>query len=262
VSDVTTTGTVPAAETAGDRDRGVRYHRILLKLSGEALLGDRPYGVDPEFCKFIADQVANVHARGVQVGIVVGGGNIFRGMAAAARGMDRATGDYIGMLATVMNGLALQDALEKAGVPTRVMTAIAMNEIAEPYIRRRAIRHLEKGRVAIFVAGTGNPYFTTDTAAALRAVEINAEVLLKATKVDGVYDRDPLTNDGARRYAQLGYADLLRDQLKVMDAAAVSLCMENDLPIIVFDLNQPDNITKVATGEPVGTVISSGGASA
>jgi uridylate kinase len=247
----------PAA--ASDR---VRYQRILLKLSGEALLGDRPYGVDPEFCAFIANQVRNVHKEGVQVGIVVGGGNIFRGMAAAARGMDRATGDYIGMLATVMNGLALQDALEKAGVPTRVMTAIAMNEIAEPYIRRRAIRHLEKGRVAIFVAGTGNPYFTTDTAAALRAVEINAEVLLKATKVDGVYDSDPMTNDGARRYARLGYADLLRDQLKVMDAAAVSLCMENDLPIVVFDLNQPDNITKVATGEPVGTIISSGGASA
>jgi uridylate kinase len=235
----------------------VRYSRVLLKLSGEALLGDRPYGVDPEFCSFIARQVAEVHGLGVQVGIVVGGGNIFRGMAAAARGMDRATGDYIGMLATVMNGLALQDALEKAGVPTRVMTAIAMNEVAEPYIRRRAIRHLEKGRVAIFVAGTGNPYFTTDTAAALRAVEINAEVLLKATKVDGVYDSDPVTNPDARRYARLDYADLLRDQLKVMDAAAVSLCMENGLPIVVFDLNHPDNITRVAAGEPVGTRISS-----
>jgi uridylate kinase len=249
-----------AATSTTDRDAALRYRRILLKLSGEALLGDRSYGVDPEFCKFIAKQVAEVHSLGVQVGIVVGGGNIFRGMAAAAKGMDRATGDYIGMLATVMNGLALQDALEKAGVPTRVMSAIAMNEVAEPYIRRRAIRHLEKGRVAIFVAGTGNPYFTTDTAAALRAVEINAEVLLKATKVDGVYDRDPLTHPDARRYAQLGYADLLRDQLKVMDAAAVSLCMENDLPIVVFDLNRPDNITKVAAGEPVGTVISSGGA--
>ncbi len=178
----------------------LRYRRILLKLSGEALLGDRQYGVDPAFCAFIARQVGEIHALGVQVGIVVGGGNIFRGLAASARGMDRATGDYIGMLATVMNGLALQDALERAGVPTRVMTAIAMNEIAEPYIRRRAIRHLEKGRVTIFVAGTGNPYFTTDTAAALRAVEINAEVLLKATKVDGVYDRDP---DGAPRCAAL-----------------------------------------------------------
>ena len=234
----------------------VRYGRILLKLSGEALLGDRSYGVDPAFCAFIARQVAEVHRLGVQVGIVVGGGNIFRGLAAAASGMDRATGDYIGMLATVMNGLALQDALERAGVPTRVMSAIAMNEVAEPYIRRRAVRHLEKGRVALFVAGTGNPYFTTDTAAALRAVEIGAEVLLKATKVDGVYDADPLTHPDARRYAELGYADLLRDQLKVLDAAAVSLCMENDLPIVVFDLNQPDNITRVAAGEPVGTRIS------
>ena len=232
-----------------------RYRRILLKLSGEALLGDRSYGVDPKFCAFIASQVATVHATGVQVGIVVGGGNIFRGLAAAAAGMDRATGDYIGMLATVMNGLALQDAIERAGIPVRVMSAIAMNEVAEPYIRRRAVRHLEKGRVAIFVAGTGNPYFTTDTAAALRAVEIGAEVLLKATRVDGVYDADPLKNPSANRYDTLVYADLLRDQLKVMDAAAVSLCMENDLPIVVFDLNRADNIAKVAFGEPVGTLI-------
>ena len=245
-----------AGVTRTDGDAPVQYKRILLKLSGEALLGDRQYGVDPGFCAFIAGQVATVHKLGVQVGIVVGGGNIFRGLAASARGMDRATGDYIGMLATVMNGLALQDALERAGVPTRVMTAIAMNEIAEPYIRRRAIRHLEKGRVTMFVAGTGNPYFTTDTAAALRAVEINAEVLLKATKVDGVYDRDPMVDPDAQRYASLGYGDLLRDQLKVMDATAVSLCMENDLPIVVFDLNRPDNITRVATGEPVGTLIS------
>ena len=239
----------------------LRYRRILLKLSGEALLGDRQYGVDPSFCAFIAGQVATVHLLGVQVGIVVGGGNIFRGLAASARGMDRATGDYIGMLATVMNGLALQDALERAGVPTRVMTAIAMNEVAEPYIRRRAIRHLEKGRVALFVAGTGNPYFTTDTAAALRAVEINAEVLLKATKVDGVYNKDPMSHPDAERYAELHYSDLLRDQLKVLDATAVSLCMENDLPIVVFDLNRPDNITRVATGEPVGTLISGTSAS-
>ena len=235
----------------------LRYRRILLKLSGEALLGDRQYGVDPAFCAFIAKQVGEVHAQGVEVGIVVGGGNIFRGLAAAARGMDRATGDYIGMLATVMNGLALQDAVERAGIPVRVMSAIAMNEIAEPYIRRRAVRHLEKGRVTIFVAGTGNPYFTTDTAAALRAVEIGAQVLLKATKVDGVYDADPMSNPTATRYARLGYQDLLRDQLKVLDAAAVSLCMENDLPIVVFDLNAPDNITRVARGEPVGTLISS-----
>jgi uridylate kinase len=244
------------SDAPNGQQNGVRYGRILLKLSGEALLGDRSYGVDPAFCAFIARQVAEVKRLGVQIGIVVGGGNIFRGLAAAASGMDRATGDYIGMLATVMNGLALQDALERVGVPTRVMSAIAMNEVAEPYIRRRAVRHLEKGRVAIFVAGTGNPYFTTDTAAALRAVEIGAEVLLKATKVDGVYEADPLTNPTARRYSQLQYADLLRDQLKVLDAAAVSLCMENELPIVVFDLNQPDNITKVAVGEPVGTLIS------
>jgi len=234
----------------------VRYRRVLLKLSGEALLGERQYGVDPAFCAFIAQQVADVRATGVEVGIVVGGGNIFRGLAAAAKGMDRATGDYIGMLATVMNGLALQDAIERVGVPVRVMSAIAMNEIAEPYIRRRAVRHLEKGRVAIFVAGTGNPYFTTDTAAALRAVEIDAEVLLKATKVDGVYDADPMKVPTATRYDHLDYQDLLRDQLKVLDAAAVSLCQENDLPIVVFDLNQPENITRVARGEPVGTLIS------
>ncbi len=232
-----------------------RYGRILLKLSGEALLGSRQYGVDPQVCAVIAGQVGAVRARGVEVGIVVGGGNIFRGLSAAAQGMDRATGDYIGMLATVMNGLALQDAIERADTPTRVMSAIAMNEIAEPYIRRRAVRHLEKGRVVIFVAGTGNPYFTTDTAAALRAVEIGADVLLKATKVDGVYDADPMTVPGARRYDRLEYADLLRDQLKVMDGAAVSLCMENDLPIVVFDLNGPDNIARVAFGERVGTLI-------
>jgi uridylate kinase len=235
-----------------------RYRRILLKLSGEALLGGRQYGVDPDFCAFIASQVADVQHRGVQMGIVVGGGNIFRGLAAAAKGMDRATGDYMGMLATVMNALALQDAIERAGVPTRVMSAIAMNEIAEPYIRRRAIRHLEKGRVVILAAGTGNPYFTTDTAAALRAVEIGAEVIMKATKVDGVYDSDPVANPGAKRYDHLTYAQVLTQRLRVLDSTAVSLCMENDTPIIVFDLNKPDNITKVATGEPVGTVISGG----
>jgi uridylate kinase len=236
------------------------YDRILLKISGEALLGERKYGVDPAVCTFIATQVAAAKAAGVQVGIVVGGGNIFRGMAASAKGMDRATGDYIGMLATVMNGLALQDALERAGVPTRVMTAIAMNEVAEPYIRRRAIRHMEKGRVTIFVAGTGNPYFTTDTAAALRAVEIGAKVLLKATKVDGVYDADPMIHPSARRYDALSYADVLTDRLAVLDATAVSLCMENDLPIIVFDLNRPDNIRRASLGEQVGTLISGGDA--
>ncbi|HEY8199111.1 MAG TPA: UMP kinase [Candidatus Limnocylindrales bacterium] len=244
-----------AAPSGPAEARRPRYRRILLKVSGEALLGDRPYGVDPAFCSFIAAQVAKVQALGVEVAIVVGGGNIFRGMAAAAKGMDRATGDYIGMLATAMNALALQDAIEKAGVPTRVMSAIAMNEVAEPYIRRRAQRHLEKGRVVIFAAGTGNPYFTTDTAAALRAVEIGAEVILKATKVDGVYDSDPLTDPSAVRHDHLTYADVLSGRLQVLDATAVSLCMENDLPIIVFDLNQPDNIRRVASGEPVGTRI-------
>jgi uridylate kinase len=248
----------PAASPVPPPDRtALRYRRIVLKLSGEALLGNLSYGVDPAFCAFVAKQVGEVRRLGVEVGIVVGGGNIFRGLAAAAKGMDRATGDYIGMLATVMNGLALQDALERAGVQTRVMSAIAMNEVAEPYIRRRAVRHLEKGRVVILAAGTGNPYFTTDTAAALRAVEIGAEVILKATKVDGVYDADPLTHPNARRYSELNYIDVLNDRLAVLDATAVSLCMENDLPIIVFDINKPDNITRVAMGERVGTIISS-----
>lgn len=237
-----------------------RYQRILLKLSGEALLGKLEYGVDPQVVAFVAEQVKAVTALGVQVGIVVGGGNIFRGMAAAtATGMDRATADYIGMLATAMNGLALQDALERAGVPTRVMTAIDMNEVAEPYIRRRAVRHLEKGRVVVFVAGTGNPYFTTDTAAALRAVEIGAEVVLKATKVDGVYDKDPVKHPDAKRYPAITYGQVLVDGLRVLDAAAVSLCMENDLPIVVFDLDAHENILKAVRGEAVGTLISKGG---
>ena len=237
-----------------------RYQRILLKLSGEALLGKLEYGVDPAVVAFVAEQVKAVTALGVQVGIVVGGGNIFRGMAAAtATGMDRATADYIGMLATAMNGLALQDALERAGVPTRVMTAIDMNEVAEPYIRRRAVRHLEKGRVVVFVAGTGNPYFTTDTAAALRAVEIGAEVVLKATKVDGVYDKDPVKHPDAKRYPAITYGQVLVDGLRVLDAAAVSLCMENDLPIVVFDLDAHENILKAVRGESVGTLISKEG---
>jgi len=251
------TGAVQPNPT-GSSAKSPRYKRILLKLSGEALLGSRQYGVDPNFCAFIAAQVAEVHRSGVQIGIVVGGGNIFRGLAAAARGMDRATGDYIGMLATVMNALALQDAIEKAGVQTRVMSAIGMNEVAEPYIRRRAVRHLEKGRVIILAAGTGNPYFTTDTAAALRAIEIGAEIILKATKVDGVYDSDPVANPGARRYEHLTYSQVLEQRLRVLDATAVSLCMENDTPIIVFDLNEPENITRVAAGEPVGTLITGG----
>jgi uridylate kinase len=236
-----------------------RYRRILLKLSGEALLGEQPYGVDPAVVAFVAEQVRSVRDLSVEVGIVVGGGNIFRGMAGAATGMDRATADYIGMLATAMNGLALQDALERAGVPTRVMTAIDMNEVAEPYIRRRAQRHMEKGRVVIFVAGTGNPYFTTDTAAALRAVEIGAEVVLKATKVDGVYDKDPAKHADARRFPAISYTKVLVDGLKVLDAAAVSLCMENDLPIVVFDLDAPENILRAVRGEDVGTMISSKG---
>jgi uridylate kinase len=235
-----------------------RYRRVLLKLSGEALMGERQYGVDPAVTKFIARQIRDVHGLGVEMAIVVGGGNIFRGLAAAASGMDRATGDYMGMLATVMNGLALQDALEKAGLPTRCMSAIAMNEVAEPYIRRRAVRHLEKGRVVIFAAGTGNPYFTTDTAAALRAVEIGAEVILKATKVDGVYTADPLTNPNARRHEHLTYAQVLADRLQVLDSTAISLCMENDLPIVVFGLAEPDNIRRVTLGEQVGTLIDGG----
>jgi uridylate kinase len=232
------------------------YSRILLKLSGEALMGEQAFGIDPAITTQIAREIGEVQSMGVQTGVVIGGGNLFRGLAASARGMDRSTADSMGMLATVINALALQDALEQIGVTTRVATAIEMRSVAEPFIRRRAIRHLEKGRVVVFAAGTGNPYFTTDTAAALRAVEINAEVLLKATKVDGVYDKDPMAHPDAQRYARLDYADLLRDQLKVLDATAVSLCMENDLPIVVFDLNRPDNITRVAAGEPVGTLIS------
>ena len=244
-------GATPGAASA--------YGRILLKVSGEALLGTRSYGVDPAVCIFIADQVREARNAGVEVAIVVGGGNIFRGLAAAAKGMDRATGDYMGMLATVMNGLALQDALEKEDVPTRVMSAIAMNEIAEPYIRRRAMRHLEKGRVVILAAGTGNPYFTTDTAAALRAVEIGAQVLLKGTKVDGVYTADPKLDPTAERHEELTYGQVLADRLGVLDSTAVSLCMENDLPIVVFDMNQPNNILRAAMGEPIGTLIHGGG---
>jgi uridylate kinase len=251
-----------ATGTIGETRPGATpYRRILLKISGEALLGSRTYGVDPAVCAYIASQLAQVNAAGVEVAIVVGGGNIFRGLAAAAKGMERATADYIGMLATVMNGLALQDALEKGDVPTRVMSAIAMNEVAEPYIRRRAQRHLEKGRVVILAAGTGNPYFTTDTAAALRAVEIGAEVLLKATKVDGVYTADPQLDPQAQRHDELSYAQVLADRLGVLDSTAVSLCMENDLPIVVFDMNQPDNIRLAAMGEPVGTLIHGGSSS-
>jgi uridylate kinase len=230
--------------------------RVLLKLSGEALMGEHEYGIDPEVVRGIASQIADARADGTEIAIVVGGGNIFRGLAASARGMDRSTGDYMGMLATVMNGLAIQDALEQAGTPTRVMSAIAMNEICEPYIRRRAERHLEKGRVVVMVAGTGNPYFTTDTAATLRAVEVHAQVILKGTRVDGVYDADPETHPEAQRYSRIGYTDLLSNRLQALDATAVSLAMDNEMPIVVFDLTVPGNITRAIAGEHIGTLIS------
>ena len=230
--------------------------RVLLKLSGEALMGEHEYGIDPEVVRLIAGQVAEAKHDGTEIAIVVGGGNIFRGLAASARGMDRSTGDYMGMLATVMNGLALQDALEQAGCPTRVMSAIAMNEICEPYIRRRAVRHLEKGRVVVMVAGTGNPYFTTDTAATLRAVEVHAQVILKATRVDGVYDADPEKHPEARRYSEIGYTDLLSNRLQALDATAVSLAMDNQMPIVVFDMTVQGNITRAIGGERIGTLIS------
>ncbi len=229
--------------------------RVLLKLSGEALLGDAEYGIDPEVVRNIAGEVADAVAEGIQAAVVVGGGNIFRGLAASAKGMDRATGDYMGMLATVMNGLALQDALEQLGQPTRVMSAIAMNEICEPYIRRRAVRHLEKGRVVVMVAGTGNPYFTTDTAATLRAVEVHAQVILKATRVDGVYDADPEKHPEAQRYSRIGYTELLSNRLQALDATAVSLAMDNDMPIVVFDMTIAGNIARAVRGERIGTLI-------
>jgi len=229
--------------------------RVLLKLSGEALLGDAEYGIDPGVVRKIASEVAEAVAEGIQAAIVVGGGNIFRGLAASAKGMDRATGDYMGMLATVMNGLALQDALEQLGQPTRVMSAIAMNEICEPYIRRRAVRHLEKGRVVVMVAGTGNPYFTTDTAATLRAVEVHAQVILKATRVDGVYDADPEKHPEAQRYSRIGYTELLSNRLQALDATAVSLAMDNDMPIVVFDMTIAGNIARAVRGERIGTLI-------
>jgi len=230
--------------------------RVLLKLSGEALMGAHEYGIDPDVVRLIADQVAAGREDGTEVAVVVGGGNIFRGLAASARGMDRSTGDYMGMLATVMNGLAIQDALEQAGCPTRVMSAIAMNEICEPYIRRRAVRHLEKGRVVVMVAGTGNPYFTTDTAATLRAVEVHAQVILKATRVDGVYDADPEKHPEARRFSRIGYTDLLSNRLQALDATAVSLAMDNAMPIVVFDMTVSGNITRAIAGEQIGTLIS------
>jgi len=232
-----------------------KFKRILLKLSGEALMGSQSYGLDVKVIDSISKEIKTVYGLGVEVAIVIGGGNIFRGIAASANGMDRATADYMGMLATVINALALQDALEKKGVYTRVMSAIEMKELAEPYIRRRAVRHLEKGRVIIFAAGTGNPYFTTDTAASLRAMEIHADVILKGTKVDGVYDRDPVKDKRAKKYNELTYIDVLKKELKVMDATAISLCMDNKLPIIVFNLKTKGNIERIVKGDKVGTIV-------
>jgi uridylate kinase len=233
-----------------------KYRRVLLKLSGEALLGQRQYGIDFDIVRSIAKQVRSVHELGTNVGIVIGGGNIFRGMAASRRGFDRATGDYMGMLATVINSLALQEALEDVGVPARTMTAITMPQVAEQWIRRRALRHLEKGRVIILAAGTGNPYFTTDTTAALRALEIEADVLLKATKVDGIYEADPATNPEARKYDRLDYLEALNERgIDVMDNTALTLCMDNKLPIIVFDLLKEGNIERVVRGEEIGTLV-------
>jgi len=231
------------------------YKRILLKLSGEALMGDQSYGIDPAVATQIAKDVAEIQSLGVETAIVIGGGNIFRGVAASARGMDRATADYMGMLATIINALALQDALEQQNVPTRVVTAIEMRAVAEPFIRRRAIRHLEKGRVVVFGAGTGNPYFSTDTAAALRAMEIKADVIMKGTKVDGIYDADPMLQPAASRFERISYLEVLDKGLKVMDATAISLCMDNRLPIVVFNLKTPGNIRRAIAGEPIGSLV-------
>ena len=231
------------------------FQRILLKLSGEALVGDLEYGINPAVVQKVAVELKEVRELGVEVGIVIGGGNIYRGVAASAEGMDRTSADQMGMLATVINSLALQDALEKLGIFTRVMSAIEMHQVAEPYIRRRAVRHLEKGRVVIFAGGTGNPFFTTDTAAALRAMEVKAQVILKATKVDGVYDADPLLNKKARRFEELHYMEVLKRGLKIMDSPAISLCMDNHLPIIVFNLSKKGNIKRVVLGQKVGTII-------
>jgi uridylate kinase len=235
------------------------YKRILLKLSGESLMGKEGYGIDPDIMKAIADQVKTVKDLGVDIAVVIGAGNIYRGIRASKQGIDRATGDYMGMIATVMNCLALQDCLEKLGVSTRVQTAIQMEGVAEPYIRRRAIYHLEKGRVVIFAGGTGNPFFTTDTAAALRAMEIGAEVIFKATRVDGVYDKDPEKHGDAVFFREITYSEVLSRDLKVMDATAIALCRENNMPIIVFNMNKEDNIKRAVLGEPVGTIVFSRG---
>jgi len=231
------------------------YKRILLKLSGEALMGDKGYGIDSSTVQYMASEIRGIFKMGVEVAVVIGGGNIFRGVEASVKGMERASADYMGMLATVINALALQNSLEKIGVPTRVQSAIEMRELAESYIRRKAIRHLEKGRVVIFAAGTGNPYFTTDTAAALRAMEIGAEVILKATKVDGVYSSDPVKDPTARKFASIGYIDVLRKGPSVMDSTAISLCMDNNLPIVVFDVREKGNIKNIIQGKKIGTLV-------
>jgi len=243
-----------AAETGRRRPA---YRRIVLKLSGEALAGSQGYGLDPSVLTRVGDELREVVKLGVELAVVIGGGNIFRGMAASAGGMERATADYMGMLATIINALALQDALEKAGCQTRVLSAIEMRAVAEPYIRRRAIRHLEKGRVVIFAAGTGNPFFTTDTAGALRAVEIGADAILKATKVDGIYAADPARDASAERLPRVTYIEVLNRRLEVMDTTAISLCMDNKLPIVVFDLTRPGNIARIVCGEPVGSIVTS-----
>lgn len=233
----------------------IKYKRALLKLSGEILAGDKGYGIDPIVIGELAREIKSIHDLGVELGIVIGGGNIFRGVSAGAQGLDRASGDYMGMLATAMNALALQNILEKQGVDTRVMSAIEMRQISEPYIRRKASRHLEKGRVVIFSCGTGNPYFTTDTAASLRAMEISAEVVIKGTKVDGVYDSDPMKNKDAKHFKEVTFLEVLQKQLKVMDAAAISLCMDNKLPIVVFDIGNQGNLKRVIEGEAIGTLV-------
>lgn len=243
------------AEKPKSEVAGLAYQRVLLKISGEALMGEQNYGIDVDVARTVAEELKAVHERGVQVAVVVGGGNIFRGVSKSAGKMDRSAADYIGMLATVMNAVVLQDALEKVGVNTRVMSAIDIPQLAEPFIRRRAVRHLEKSRVVIFAAGTGNPYFTTDSAAALRALEIKAEIILKATKVEGVYSADPMLDASATRYDCITYQEVLERQLKVMDASAISLCMDNNLPIIIFNMRQAGNISRVVAGEPVGTKV-------
>ncbi len=248
-------GTDEEEETPRPLAPGVRYRRVLLKLSGEALMGQQGYGIDSATLSQIADEVIDVHGLGVEIAVVIGGGNIFRGVAGASSGMDRAHADYMGMLATLINALAMQDALEARGSRTRVLSAIEVQRVAEPYIRRRAIRHLEKGRLVIFAAGTGNPFFTTDTAASLRAMEIGAEIVMKATRVDGVYDKDPHKHKDARMFRRLSYMDVLNRNLEVMDSTAISLCRDNRLPILVFNMTRPGNIRRVVLGEPLGTMV-------